>query len=206
MGNTDEVQFGFVPGRGTTDAIFIVSQLQGKYIVANKLLYFAFVHSEKAFDRVPISLVVEETRCQWMGCVRLPGHVIQRPESCVSLWPIDGRPVTELDVDGTMFDVEATFCYLGDMMCSGELVVAMALPPAVCGWGEVQEPLACPHHQAPFTTRFFATCVLSVMLYSSKTWEPNASALQHSRLNDCDMICWICGTKHWDETLPVLLL
>ena len=41
-----------MPGRGTTDAIFIVSQLQEKYIAAKKWLYFAFADLEKAFDRV----------------------------------------------------------------------------------------------------------------------------------------------------------
>ena len=49
------MQFGFVPGCGTTDAIFIIRQLQEKYmyIAANKPLYFAFVDLEKAFDQVP---------------------------------------------------------------------------------------------------------------------------------------------------------
>ena len=32
----DDSQFGFVPGRGTTDAIFVVRQLQEKYLAANK--------------------------------------------------------------------------------------------------------------------------------------------------------------------------
>ena len=63
------MQFGFVPGRVTTDVIFIIRQLQEKYIAANKPLYFAFVGLEKAFDRVPrkvlwwalrLSLGVEE--------------------------------------------------------------------------------------------------------------------------------------------------
>ena len=54
MVNIDEMQFVFVPGRGTTDAPFIVRQLQEKYITtANKRLYFAFIDVEKAFDRVP---------------------------------------------------------------------------------------------------------------------------------------------------------
>ena len=34
--STDDSQFGFVPGRGTTDAICVVMQLQEKNIAANK--------------------------------------------------------------------------------------------------------------------------------------------------------------------------
>ena len=49
----DCMQFDFVRGRGTTDAIFIIRQLQEKYIAANKPLYFNFVNLEKAFDHVP---------------------------------------------------------------------------------------------------------------------------------------------------------
>ena len=55
----DEMQFAFVPGRGTTDAIYIIRQLQEKYLSMkdhnnkNLTLYFAFVDLEKAFDRVP---------------------------------------------------------------------------------------------------------------------------------------------------------
>ena len=50
-------QFGFVPGRGTTDAIFVVRQLQVKYLAANKRLYMAFVDLEKAFDGVPRKVI-----------------------------------------------------------------------------------------------------------------------------------------------------
>ena len=49
----DDSQFGFVPGRGTTDAISVIRQLEEKYLAANKRLYMAFVDLEKAFDRVP---------------------------------------------------------------------------------------------------------------------------------------------------------
>ncbi|XP_060771234.1 uncharacterized protein slc22a21 isoform X2 [Neoarius graeffei] len=49
----NEMQFGFMPGRSTTDAIFIVRQLQEKYLAKEKNLYFAFIDLEKAFDRVP---------------------------------------------------------------------------------------------------------------------------------------------------------
>ena len=46
----DDSQFGFVPGRGTTGATFVIRQLQEKYLAANKILYMAFVDLEKAFD------------------------------------------------------------------------------------------------------------------------------------------------------------
>ena len=45
-------KFGFVPRRGTTDAIFVVWQLQEKYLVVNKWLNMAFMDLEKAFDHV----------------------------------------------------------------------------------------------------------------------------------------------------------
>ena len=37
--SVNDSQFGFVPGRGTTDAIFVVRQLQEKYLAANKRLH-----------------------------------------------------------------------------------------------------------------------------------------------------------------------
>ena len=51
------MQFGFMPGSGTTDAIFILRQLQEKHLAKNKKLYFAFVDLEKAFDRVPRKVI-----------------------------------------------------------------------------------------------------------------------------------------------------
>ena len=53
----DAMQFGFRPGRGTTDASFILRQLLEKYLAKGRHLYFAFVDLEKAFDRVPRKVI-----------------------------------------------------------------------------------------------------------------------------------------------------
>ena len=43
----DEMQFGFVPGKGATDAIFIVRQLQERYISVKKPLFFVLLTLKK---------------------------------------------------------------------------------------------------------------------------------------------------------------
>ena len=41
--NLNEMQFGFMPGKGTVDAIFIVRRMQREYQKKNKKLYMCFV-------------------------------------------------------------------------------------------------------------------------------------------------------------------
>ena len=52
MVKVDEMQFGFMPGKGTIDAVFILRRLQEEYLDKEKKLYLCFVDLEKAFDRV----------------------------------------------------------------------------------------------------------------------------------------------------------
>ena len=51
------MQCGFMQGRVTTDAIFILRQLQEKNLVAGKPLYLAFIHLEKVFGKVPQEVI-----------------------------------------------------------------------------------------------------------------------------------------------------
>ena len=43
----DSMQFGFMPGRSSTDAIFILRQMQEKHHLKRKTMYAAFVDLEK---------------------------------------------------------------------------------------------------------------------------------------------------------------
>ena len=80
----DDSQFGFIPGRGTTDATFVVRQLQEKYLAANKTLYMAFIDLEKTSDRLPRKIIwwalrklgVEEWIVRLVqGCMQMRGGV-----------------------------------------------------------------------------------------------------------------------------------
>ena len=74
----DDSQFGFVPGRGTTDTIFVFRQLQEKYLAANKRLYMAFIDLEKTFDRIPRKVI-------WYGgvdCATAARDVCKYTELC----------------------------------------------------------------------------------------------------------------------------
>ena len=70
---------------------------------------------------------IECSQCKlWVHkkCSGLTGRLVADPEfvcqRCRGVaCPFDGRPVTHVDVDGTQLDVEATFCYLGDMFSAG---------------------------------------------------------------------------------------
>ena len=53
----DDMQFGFMKVKGTTDAIFMARQMQENFRVKAKKLYFGFVDLEKAFDRVPREVI-----------------------------------------------------------------------------------------------------------------------------------------------------
>ena len=49
----DDMQFGFMPGKGTNHALFILRRMQEEFREREQKLYMGFVDLEKAFDRVP---------------------------------------------------------------------------------------------------------------------------------------------------------
>jgi len=60
----DDMQFGFMEGKGTTDSIFMTGQVQENF---KGKLYFGFVDLEKTFDRVPREVIAGQC-LSWDKC------------------------------------------------------------------------------------------------------------------------------------------
>ena len=57
LAKVNQMQFGFMPGRSTVNAIFILRRMQASYLEKNRKLFIFFVDLEKTFDRVPRKVI-----------------------------------------------------------------------------------------------------------------------------------------------------
>ena len=60
-------QYGFIPGKGTTGAVFALRMLIEKYREGQRELHCVFLDPEKAYDRVPLE--------ELLYCMRKSGIV-----------------------------------------------------------------------------------------------------------------------------------
>ena len=60
--NIHESQFGCMPGRSTTDAIFILKQTTEKHREGQKNIRVTFIDLEKAYDSIPMEEIWRTSR------------------------------------------------------------------------------------------------------------------------------------------------
>ena len=86
----DKIQYGFVPGRRTVDAVFVLIELSEKFRAKNKKLFFIFVDLEKTFDRV--KLLGSYSFCFKVG---VPEYLVNKVTSlykgCKTAVSVDGE-------------------------------------------------------------------------------------------------------------------
>ena len=87
LASIDDSQFGFVPGRGTTDAVFVVRQLR-EYQAANKRLHGFCRPGEGGVAQKVIRWVLRKLG---LDCATGAGDVCQWAEPCPCLWLLQWR-------------------------------------------------------------------------------------------------------------------
>ena len=124
------------------------------------------------------------------------------PRCCDQARPIDSRPVTQVDVDGTLLNVESNFCYFGDMLCAGGGYKLAIVTRCSTAWGKFKRllPILTSKHVSLRTCgKVFNACLRSALLHGSETWAPTAPDLQRLRRNDRSVVRWMCGVRDDDE-------
>ena len=116
--------------------------------------------------------------------------------------PIDGRPTTQFDIDGSPLEVIPTFPYLGDTLNAGGGCDSAIAGRCCATWGKFRKllPSLTSRHISPKSRgQVYSSCVRSAMLHGSETWGPNASELQRLCRNYRSMVRWICGVSAHDD-------
>ena len=72
----DDMQFGFMAGKGKTHALFILRRMQDEFCGREKKLYMCFVDLEKAFDRAPRKVM--EWALRKKGLAEMLVHAVMR--------------------------------------------------------------------------------------------------------------------------------
>ena len=86
----DKMQYGFMPERGTVDAVFVLRRLTEKFRAENKKLFFIFVDLVKAFDRVPREVI--RFALTWKGVLEyLVNGVMSIDKGCKTAVLVDGE-------------------------------------------------------------------------------------------------------------------
>ena len=86
----DKMQYGFMPGRVTVNAVFVLKRLSEKFRTKNKKLFFTFVDLEKVFDRLPREVI----RFVWRqkGILKyLVNGVMSLYKGCKTAASVDGE-------------------------------------------------------------------------------------------------------------------
>ena len=107
-----------------------------------------------------------------------------------------------------MLDVETTFCYLGDMLCSGWGCDSISRIATGCclAWVKLRKLLSSPPGISSclrcVARCMCMACVHAAIIYNSETWKANSSDLQRLYHNDHSMIRWL----HYSRKLVLRLL
>jgi len=186
------MQFGFMKGKGTIDAIFMVRQMQEKFKATEKKLCFGFLDSVKVFDRVPREVIL------WAMC-----KLGVEEWLVLAVMPVyTGAKTVVRTVYGNSngFEVKVGMHQGSALSPLLFLIVMEAFSREFrIGWNKFRQLLPLlTNKDISLIVRgmLYSSCAQSSMLQGSETWsvrKENEVALQQAEMR---MVRWMCSVTH----------
>ncbi len=202
MTSVTKNQFGFMPGRSTMEAIFLVRQLMERYREQKKDLHMVFIDLEKAYDKIPRNVM-------WWA---LEKHKV--PAKYITLIKdMYDNVVTSVrtsDVDTDDFPIKiglhqgsALSPYLFALVMDevtrdiqGDIPWCMLFADDVV---LVDDSLCDKRVPQKLKGKFYRTAVRPAMLYGAECWPTKRRHVQQLGVAEMRMLRWMCGHTRKDR-------
>ncbi|AQL05851.1 Retrovirus-related Pol polyprotein LINE-1 [Zea mays] len=188
MTSVTQNQFGFMPGRSTMEAIFILRQLKERFREQKKDLHMVFIDLEKAYDKTleAKGFRLSRSKTEYMKC------------DFSAMGYEDGN----VSLDGQVVPKKDTFRYLGSMLQKEGDIDEDVSHRIKAGWLKLRQAagvLCDPRVPHKLKGKFYRTIIRPAMLYGAECWPTKRRHVQQLSVAEMRMLRWICGHTRRDR-------